>query len=174
MNITEPIVQSAPPPEEPRPAAGELDHHSGWTGPTVGELLQEVVPEAFVVAQAGPPVVLLFGPWLLLVLLLIPPAAFLITLVLVTVAAAAALVVLVALVASPYLLLRHLRARHATRRGRFPFALRRARAVRDRAPQPALPGWAAGPAAGVPAPHASFASQADGRQIRITQAKGTT
>jgi hypothetical protein len=112
--------------------ADRRDRQPGTKRPTVGQLLQEVVPWAFFVPVAGPPVILLFGPWLLLVLLVIPPAAFLITLVLVTVVAAGALVAVGALLASPYLLVRHLRARHAARRA--PFASRRAG---GRAPQPA-------------------------------------
>ena len=103
--------------------------------PTIDERLREVVPEVFFVPQAGPPAILLLGPWLLLVLLIIPPAAFLITLVLVAAVAAGLLVALGALIASPYLLVRHLRERqHAqpARRRRFAFAHRSAR------PAPAL------------------------------------
>jgi hypothetical protein len=87
-----------------RPAADER--------PTVRELLQRVVPGIFFVPLAGPPVILLLGPWLLLVLLIIPPAAFLITLVLVLAVAAGVVFALGALIASPYLLVRHLQARH--------------------------------------------------------------
>jgi hypothetical protein len=83
--------------------------------PTFGELLKRALPFIFVVPVAGPPVILLLGPWLLLVLLIIPPAAVLITLGLVVVAAAGLLAGVAALIASPYLLVRHLRARHAAR-----------------------------------------------------------
>jgi hypothetical protein len=174
MDTTEAIIQSKPPPKEPRRGEDEPGHHSAAKCHTVGEWLQEVVPETFVVAQAGPPVILIFGPWLLLVLLLIPPAAFLITLVLLTVIAAAALVALGALVASPYLLVRHLRARHSAEHGGFPFPRRRALAAGGAgAPQSAPSGWVLGPAATVPAPHAAFTAR-DGQQIQITQMKGTT
>jgi hypothetical protein len=81
--------------------------------PTVLEVLQEVVPLVFFVPLAGPPAILLVGPLLLLVLLLIPPAALLITLAVVCLLGAALLAALGALLASPYLLVRHLRARHA-------------------------------------------------------------
>ena len=82
--------------------------------PPLGKRLSEVLPLIFVVPVAGPPVILLLGPLLLLVLLLIPPTAFLITLLVVSVLAAVLVVAIVALVASPYLLVRHLR-RHRTR-----------------------------------------------------------
>ena len=81
--------------------------------PSFGDLIQRVLPGVFFIPLAGPPVILLLGPWLLLVLLIIPPAALLITLVLVLVVCAGALVALGAVIASPYLLVRHLHARHA-------------------------------------------------------------
>jgi hypothetical protein len=94
-----------------RPAASER--------PTASGVLQEAVPEAFFVPQAGPPVILLLGPWLLLVLLIIPPAAFLITLALVVAVGAGIGVALAALVASPYFLVRYLHARYPAWRHRF-------------------------------------------------------
>ena len=84
--------------------------------PTIKEVLQEVVPLLFFVPVAGPPAILLVGPLLLFVLLLVPPAAVLITLTIVFVLGAGLLVALGALIASPYLLVRHLRARHALAR----------------------------------------------------------
>jgi hypothetical protein len=81
--------------------------------PTVIETLQAVVPLFFFVPVAGPPAILLVGPLLLLVLLLVPPAACLITLTIVLALGAGLLAALGALLASPYLLVRHLRARHA-------------------------------------------------------------
>jgi hypothetical protein len=71
----------------------------------------QVLPLIFVVPLAGPPVILLLGPLLLLVLLLSPAAAFLITLVVVLLVGAGLLVALGALIASPFLLVRHLRER---------------------------------------------------------------
>jgi hypothetical protein len=84
--------------------------------PTLAKRLGETVPLISAPAFFGPPVIFLLGPWLLLVLLLIPPAALLITFVVVVLLGAALLVALGALVASPYLLVRHLRARHSVAR----------------------------------------------------------
>jgi hypothetical protein len=95
--------------EESRRDAEAYDHGVASEGPTVQELFQRVVPAIFFVPLAGPPVILLLGPWLLLVVLIIPPAAFLITIVLVLAVAAGLLVALGALIAPPYLLARHLR-----------------------------------------------------------------
>lgn len=81
--------------------------------PTVGDRLQEVLPLLSAPAYFGPPVVFLLGPWLLLVLLLVPPAAVLITLATVVLLTATVLAALGALIASPYLLVRHLGARHS-------------------------------------------------------------
>jgi hypothetical protein len=80
--------------------------------PTLAEGLGETLPLISAPAFFGPPVIFLLGPWLLLVLLLIPPAAFLITLAVVVLLGAGLLAALGALIASPYLLVRHLRARH--------------------------------------------------------------
>lgn len=80
--------------------------------PSFRERLEEVLPMIDAPAFFGPPISFLFGPWLLLVLLLIGPAALLITFVLAVAVAAAVVVVLVALIGSPYLLVRHLRGRH--------------------------------------------------------------
>ena len=83
--------------------------------PTAGESFDEAAPLIGAPPIYGPPIIFMLGPWLLLVLLLIPPAAFLITLVLVVAVAAGLLVAVGALVASPYLLARHMLARHAAR-----------------------------------------------------------
>ena len=80
--------------------------------PTRVELLTEAVPLISAPAFFGPSVISLLGPWLLLVLLLAPPAAFLITLVVVVLLGAGLLAALGTLIASPYLLVRHLRAWH--------------------------------------------------------------
>ncbi len=88
------------------------------------EIIEGVEPLAVAPAFFGPPVAFVLGPWLLLVLLMIPPAAVLITLVLAFVVVAGALVALVALLASPYLLVHHLRSRHSASRRRFAFLRR--------------------------------------------------
>ena len=115
--------------EESRHDAGAQDHADASERPTFSELLQRVLPGIFFVPMAGPPVILLLGPWLLLVLLIIPPAAALITLGLVLAVAAGVLVALGALIASPYLLVRHLLARQPALRHRFAFLHRGARPV---------------------------------------------
>ena len=58
----------------------------------------------------GPPIVFVLGPWLLLVFLLIGPLALLITGLLVVAVATGLLALLAAVIASPYLLIRHLHA----------------------------------------------------------------
>jgi hypothetical protein len=80
--------------------------------PTIAERFGETVPLISAPAFFGPPVIFLLGPWLLLVLLLVPPAALLITMVAIFLLGAGLLVALGALIASPFLLVRHLRARH--------------------------------------------------------------
>jgi hypothetical protein len=106
--------------EESRHEATAHEHGDASSDrPTASELLQRVVPGIFFVPLAGPPVILLLGPWLLLVLLIIPPAAALITLGLVLAVAAGVLVALAALIASPYLLVRHLLAHEPALRHRF-------------------------------------------------------
>jgi hypothetical protein len=102
--------------EKPRRDADVHDRRSASRLPTLGERLGEVLPLIFFVPVAGPPVILLLGPLLLLVLLLIPPAALLITLVVAFLLGAGLLVALGALIASPYLLVRHLCSRHAVTR----------------------------------------------------------
>jgi hypothetical protein len=115
--------------EESRRDADPHDRPAASERPTVRELLQRVVPGIFFVPLAGPPVILLVGPLLLLMLLIIPPAAFLITLVLVFVVGAGLLVALGALIASPYLLARHLLTRQPAHGRRFDFVHRGARPV---------------------------------------------
>jgi hypothetical protein len=117
--------------EESRRDADPHDPPAASERPNVRELLRRVVPGIFFIPVAGPPVILLLGPWLLLVLLIIPPAAFLITLVLVLVVGAGLLVALGALIASPYLLVHHLLAGQPARRPRFAFLHRGARPVTE-------------------------------------------
>jgi hypothetical protein len=79
--------------------------------PTWAEFFDERAPMIGAPAFFGPPIIFVLGPWLLLVLLLIGPFALLFTGLLVLAAAASLMAVLVAVIASPYLLIRHLRAR---------------------------------------------------------------
>src|SRR3954465_8791674 len=100
----------------PRPGAPRSVGVRGRGRPTAVETLHETASLIGAPPLCGPRITFVLGPCLLLVLLLIPPAAFLITLVLVVAAAAGVLVAVSALVASPYLLVRHMLARHAARR----------------------------------------------------------
>jgi hypothetical protein len=81
--------------------------------PTWGDAVEYAATTIGAPAIYGPPVAFLFGPWLFLVLLLAPPFAFLVTVALVVVVAAVLLAVIATVLASPYLLVRHLRARWA-------------------------------------------------------------
>jgi hypothetical protein len=71
---------------------------------------RDISPLLEAVPVAGPPAVLLAGPLVLFALVLAGPVALLITIVVVLAVAAALLVALAAIVASPYLLFRHLRS----------------------------------------------------------------
>lgn len=136
MNTHAPVVLEQAS-EKPRRDADLHDRRSASERPTVGEMLGDVLPWIFAVPVAGPPVILLVGPLLFLVLLLIPPTALLITLLVVVLVGAGLLVALGALIASPYLLVRHLRARRPAHRRRFASVHHRARpapAVSESAP----------------------------------------
>src|SRR3954465_9537959 len=74
------------------------------------ETLTETATVSGAPAFYGPPVSFFLGPWLLLVLLLAPPFAVAFTVVLVLAVGAGLLAALAALIASPYLLVRHLSA----------------------------------------------------------------
>ena len=83
--------------------------------PTFGELLEDTLPVIDTVYVAGPPVLLLWAGTVLLALMLAGPFA-LMAMVVVALAAATALVALAgAIVASPFLIVRHLRARRQRR-----------------------------------------------------------
>jgi hypothetical protein len=95
--------------------------------PTAGESFVEAAPLIAAPPLYGPPIFFVLGPWLFVVLLLIPPAAMLLTLALVVAVAAGLLMAVSALVASPYLLVRHMLARHAARQRPAPSPVRAAR-----------------------------------------------
>jgi hypothetical protein len=119
VNTTAPELAKAarrsapPPPVAPRPRSSAWTDHRTWT-----ETLVELAAIIDAPAYFGPPVIFVIGPWLLIVLVLIGPIVLLITFVLVGMVAAGLLVAIGAVVASPYLLVRHLRARNAGRRHR--------------------------------------------------------
>ena len=84
--------------------------------PSLGDQLADVLPLVGTVFVAGPPVLLVWAGTALFALMLAGPFALLVTLV-VAFAAAAALVALAgAILATPYLLVRHVRLRLAKRR----------------------------------------------------------
>jgi hypothetical protein len=163
MSGTNPQLSDAPPqsatpgPTAPRPGSASPDC------PTWGEVFDEWAPMIGVPVFYGPPIFFVMGPWLLLVLLLVGPFALMITLLLVSLVAAGALV---ALIASPYLLVCWLRARHAARRRRHTLVhpASTVPAVGDLGPQPGRSGWFPAPAAGFSA-RASIASSLDAQHI---------
>ena len=90
--------------------------------PTVAAALADTVPLIDTVYVAGPPVLLAWAGTVLLALMLAGPFALLVTLVVVLVAVAAVVALAGAILAAPYLLVRHLRGRRvalATRRRAF-------------------------------------------------------
>jgi hypothetical protein len=83
---------------------------------TLGDQVAEVLELFDTVFVAGPPVLLLWAGTVLLALMLAGPFALLVTFVVVLVAAAALIALAGVILATPYLLVRHLRHRLATRR----------------------------------------------------------
>jgi hypothetical protein len=76
--------------------------------PTWSEAFYERAPLIGAPAFYGPPISFLLAPWLLLVLLLVGPFALIFTILVVLAVGAAVLAVAAAVIASPYLLVRHL------------------------------------------------------------------
>jgi hypothetical protein len=75
--------------------------------------VEELDPLVGFIPVAGPPAVLLVGPLVLLGLLVAGPFVAMLTIAAVLVLAIAVVAAAGLIVASPYLLIRHLRARHA-------------------------------------------------------------
>ena len=114
--ITPPRAPSVPEPwsDAPRNARPTASAY-----PTVGEALEETLPLVEVIPAYGPPVVLVAAPWLLFGLMLAGPFAVLVTFAVLLVVAVALVGLMGAILAAPYLLVRHLweyRARHASMR----------------------------------------------------------
>jgi hypothetical protein len=98
MHTTEPITPTA-------------------SGPrTRGDLLADVLPVFDTVYVAGPPILVAWAGTVLFALMLAGPFALLVTFVVALVAAAALVTLAGAIVASPYLLIRHVCRRLAKRR----------------------------------------------------------
>jgi hypothetical protein len=93
---------------EPSRDARADAHPSSSRSSTRGEILREIVPLVGVVVVAGPPVVLLAGPLALLALMVAGPFVLVLTLVAVLIGSWALVALIGAILASPYLLVRHL------------------------------------------------------------------
>jgi len=98
MNATDPITPTASGP------------------PTLGDQLAEVLPIVDTVYVAGPPLLVAWAGTVLFALMLAGPFALLVTLVAVFAAAAALVTLAGAILATPYLLIRHFHQRLAERR----------------------------------------------------------
>ena len=85
----------------------------GSPPPTFGDILNETDPLIGYIPVAGPPVLLVAVPWLLFALMLAGPFALLLTFVVLLVAATLLIGLAGVILASPYLLVRHLRGRRA-------------------------------------------------------------
>ena len=111
MNTTTPHHLHTPPQSAtPRPIDARRQASASPERSTGGDLFHTAAQLIDAPAFYGPPVIFVLGPWLLLVLLLIGPFAAMITIVFAMAVVAGLLAVLVAAIASPYLLIRHLRA----------------------------------------------------------------
>jgi hypothetical protein len=111
MNATTPHPTHAPAQSaSSRPIATRRPASASADGPTWGEVFVATAPLIGAPAFFGPPVVSVLGPWLFLVLLLIGPFALVFTLLLALAVAAGLVALFVAVIASPYLLIRHLHA----------------------------------------------------------------
>jgi hypothetical protein len=106
MTTTELIT----PPRAPGSLAGRAS-----PPPRFAEVLRETVPLIGVIPVAGPPVILVAGPWLLFGLMLAGPFALLLTVVVLCGAAVALVRLAVAVLAVPYRLVRDLGGLRARR-----------------------------------------------------------
>src|SRR5690349_18784306 len=88
--------------------------------PTFGDEVEDVASRIGTPPIFGPPVAFLLGPWLLLALVLAPPFAVLFTIALVLAVVAAVVAAIGAVLASPFLLVRHIRAHRAEREAPVP------------------------------------------------------
>jgi hypothetical protein len=84
--------------------------------PNLGDQIADVLPVVDTVYVAGPPVLLAWAGTVLFALMLAGPFALVVTLAVVLVGAAAVVTLAGAILAAPYLLIRHFRVRLAKRR----------------------------------------------------------
>jgi hypothetical protein len=83
---------------------------------SVADQLADVLPVVDTVYVAGPPILIVWAGTVLLALMLAGPFALVVTFVVVVAAAAAVVALAGAILATPYLLVRHVRAHLAKRR----------------------------------------------------------
>jgi hypothetical protein len=100
----------------PRSSAPRSVGVRGRGRPTPVETLDETASLIGAPPLYGPPAVFLLVPWLFLGLVLVPWVGILVALALVVVVAGALLVALGALIASPYLLVRHVHSQRSAHR----------------------------------------------------------
>jgi hypothetical protein len=111
INATPQLTHAGPESATPRPVASRPRGSSPPEHPAWGGAFNEGASLIDAPAFYGPPVSFLLGPWLLLVLLLIGPVALIFTILVVMAVAAVVLALAAAVIASPYLLIRHLHGR---------------------------------------------------------------
>jgi hypothetical protein len=109
--------------------------------PTLGDLVTEVRPLVGTAFVAGPPVLVAWAGTVLFALMLAGPFALVATLVVVLAAAAAAVALAGAILATPYLLVRHVAKRRDVSEGCAPIATVISRARRATTP-PGIPALA--------------------------------
>jgi hypothetical protein len=102
-------------PQDPWSDASRKGRPTASTNLTFSEMLTQIGSLISVVFVAGPPVVFLGGVWLFFGLMLVGPFAVVVALAIVFVAAAALVGLIAAILASPYLLVRHFRGHRAAR-----------------------------------------------------------
>jgi hypothetical protein len=105
---TSQLTHAGPQPAAPRPVASRPRCSASPDHPTWDEAFYERASLIGAPAFYGPPVIFLLGPWLLLVLMLAGPFALILTILVALAVGAGLLAVVAAVIASPYLLIRHL------------------------------------------------------------------
>ncbi|HEY2771736.1 MAG TPA: hypothetical protein VGI87_14270 [Solirubrobacteraceae bacterium] len=107
-NTTRQTTHTPPDSATAHPVAGRRLRAASPEHLTLGRVFDERAPLISAPAFFGPPVMFVLGPWLLLVLMLIGPFALIVTIVLAVAVAGAVLALLAAVIASPFLVIRHL------------------------------------------------------------------
>lgn len=140
MNTNNSQLTHAPPQAAATRAIASRRGSASLPRPTWAELFDDRTAMLGVPAFFGPPILFVLGPWLLLVFLLIGPLALLLTGLLVMAVSACLLAVLAAVIASPYLLIRHLHAHGGLRvKPRAPLHLLRTHRGGSRRPRSLQP-----------------------------------